>query len=222
MSEDRPHLLTYVRTDAGKHLNKSLCIRLGAFTLFIYRVNEYHHLRNSCVECKLFKILSDLFNALVVDLFKRGNIVFHNVFGFGKECPHTVQEAFCAFNSLIAPRLRYLKRTHKHLVKTERIRTVLTDNVAWIYNKFRETLTHLYSVRAKYHSLMHELFEGLFGRSDAFIVKISVPDSRIHKMTYRMLGSAYVKVNGHPMTKKLWIGKRLVVIRIYIAKEVPA
>ena len=41
-------------------------------------------------------------------------------------------------------------------------------------------------------------------------------------MTYRVLRSAYVKVNGHPMTKKLGIGKRLVVVRIYIAKEVPA
>ena len=176
MTEKRPHLLSDMRTDAGKHLNKSLCIRLGAFALFIYRVNEYHHLRNGCVERKLLKILRDLFNALVIDLFKRGNVVFHNVFGLGKERPHTVQESFCAFNSLIAPRLRYLKRTHKHLVKTESVRTVITHHVAGVYNKFGETLAHLYSVRAKYHSLMHELFEGLFSGSDAFIVKISVPD----------------------------------------------
>ena len=69
---------------------------------------------------------------------------------------------------------------------------------------------------------MHELLEGLFCRSKTLIVKVSVPNSRIHKVTYRVLGTAYIKVNGHPVTEKLLISKLVVVLRVYITQEIPA
>ena len=54
------------------------------------------------------------------------------------------------------------------------------------------------------------------------IVKVTVPDSGVHQMSYRMLRSADIKVNRHPVLQKLLICKFLVIMRIYVAEVVPA
>ena len=74
-----------MRTDAGEHLNESLCVSLGTLAFLVYRVNKDHHLRDSGIERQLFKVLGYLLHALMVYLLKCAHLAVNYIFGLGKE-----------------------------------------------------------------------------------------------------------------------------------------
>ena len=53
----------------------------------------------------------------MVDLCELAVIGIGEIAGLGEEVPYTVKEASRALNTLLAPGLRNLKRSHEHLIK---------------------------------------------------------------------------------------------------------
>ena len=107
-------------------------------------------------------------------LFECGSFAVNYVFRLGKERPYTVEEAACAVNACVTPRLGNLERTHEHLVETEGICAVISYNVGGVNYEFGESLTHLDAVCTENHTLVNQLLEGLLSGSETLIVEVPV------------------------------------------------
>src|SRR5438552_19095732 len=87
-----------------------------------------------------------------------------NTHGFGRfvdhESPHVREEPIHAFYTSRAPRFDCLQRSHKHLIQSQAIGTVLVDDVVGI-DHVASRLRHLLAIFTENHALVHQSLEWL-------------------------------------------------------------
>ena len=64
---------------------------------------------------------------------------------------------------------------------------------------------------------MEKLFERFLAGNKSFIEQEVVPETRVEKVSYKMLLSAHIKIDGHPVFQQIVICKFFVVVRIAVS-----
>ncbi len=181
MSELLPHFFGEVRRERLQELRKDF--RGFAITLVAFRqlVVENHELANRRVEAQFFNRFRHLENALVHGLGEafgeRPILVCDRVFFADDGSVGAREEAIHAFDSLRVPGLDRVERPHEHFVETQRVRSVLLDDIVRV-DHVLERLAHLgddlpqFPARTLFEELsvpFFDLIDGNLGTGRVFV-----------------------------------------------------
>ena len=135
------------------------------------------------------------------------------------EAPQAAEEAVHALDALVGPVRVVVGRPDEEDVAAGRVRAVALD-VRHRADHVALRLGHLRAV-ARDHPLREEGLDRLLGLQQVHVRERLHEEARVHQVQDRVLDAADVLVDRHPVVGDGRVERRLVVVRVRVAQEVP-
>gem|GEM_PF-6630249 len=130
-----------------------------------------------------------------------------------------IEEFFDSLDSSSTSGYFIFKWSHKHLICSECICSVLCDDIIWIDN-VSSPFGHLTSVFSEHESDTIEFLEWFAGADNADVVQEFVPETSIDKVSGRVFHPSDVDINLSSILFFGWIDEVFRVFWIHITKSV--
>ena len=220
IAERLVHLLGNVRRKGAEELEQRVQLVLCDAALCVNVVHKAHHRGDRRVELHALDVLRNLFDAGVearAQLGVRVALALDHV----RKPPYAIQELPAALRSLGIPRDRLVERAHEHDVQAERVRAVDRDVIVRI-DHVAARFRHFLAVRAEHHAVARPLHVRFGRRDKAAVIQELMPEARVEQVQRCVLHAAVVPIYGQPVFQFVIVRKRLVVVRVALAQEIPA
>ena len=201
-------------------MSRVLYSALGDGALLCKIIEQRHHCCDRRVVLQILKITANLLDRLMhlcLKIRRVSLLVGHDILQF----PDTLQESAASLYAIFRPGSAQIKRTDEHLIGTQRICTVLSYNIVRVYY-VSSGLTDIFSpFSPRIMPWEVRFWYGSGARNNPLIIEELMPESGIEQMQCRVLHTAVVPVNRHPVFQRLCACECLVVVRIGITQEIP-
>ena len=181
-----------MRCERCKHFGKIAGNRNRNLLGLVAGVGENHHLRNGCVKAQTFNIIGNLLDCLVQFFYNFAVVLqtINNVVFLAEEAEHARKEVEHALHATLGPRFHGVERSHKHLVKTKAVGSVVGNHIVGV-NHILERFRHLGHNLTKFGAslLVVEFAVALFNhiRSDFGSSLCLVGESQNHSLIEQFL-----------------------------------
>ena len=207
-----------MRGEGGQELQEGDEVSLRYASGLIDIVEKGHQGSDRGVELLGFDIFGDLFDGLVHGSleFPGGRAVREDLC----EAGNALKESPAALDGAVAPGSGAGVIAHEQDIDTERVGTVLLDDVQRV-DDVALGLGHLVSVRTEDQALGRTLHVGFRGIDLTDVVQEMMPEPGIDQVSGDMLHAAVVPVDRHPVIDLFPVCEDLVIVGIHIAEEIP-
>src|SRR2546426_5728082 len=237
--EHLPQFLRKIRSHRRHHQRQPLqpfLHPLGPHVMSFRRVHlvrQFHDLRDGRVEmparlkiiCHSPQRLMRLAQQRLLFFGRRGNVEFPALHAAQPlavtihQTEHLVHKPPAPFDALLAPLQVFLRRRREQRVQPPRVRAILFRHVHRAH-QVAARLGHRHSALL-HHALREQPSRGLAVRNHSQVAHHLAPEPRIQQVQYGVRDTPDVLVNRKPVANLRRIVRRLVVVRVAVAAEIP-